>query len=352
MSPQHPAPGSNAAAAAAPDEQESGPPGRSSPAPAESRSQATAPEANAEPGTPQTAEPEPGATPTAEPEPGGTPTAEPEPEPGGTPAGATAATPSRTTAGPVGAPEPETGVARAAGAAPQTRTGTGVDGGRPRAPMLAGAAFLGAVLIAVPLLLVGSANDDRHGPSGQGPAAGSADTVLGPGAGPGALGDYVAGTADPTPDKEKPERTAAPKATVPAPVAPAPEPEPKASSRAPSKKPEPKAAPKPDWTTVTVSAPSVLEVDQAWTTNRIRMVMQPDGNLVVLNEESKPIWASMTFGENHRAIFQPDGNLVIHNGDDRPIWASRTHDHPGARLVLRADAKVAVVDGGRVIWST
>ncbi|MEV3931336.1 mannose-binding protein [Streptomyces sp. NPDC053728] len=342
MSPQHPAPGSNAAAAAAPDEQESGPSGRSSPPAGDSRSQGSAPEAEAEPGTSPAAVPEPGTTPA------------PEPEPGSTPAGDTAADPSRTTTGPTGAPEPETGAARAAGAAPRTRTGTGVDGGRPRAPMLAGAAVLGAVLIAVPLLLVGSANDDRHGPSGQGPAAGSADTVLGPGSGAGAIDDYVAGTTAPTPDKGKPQRTAAPKSAAPAPVAPAPEPEPKpkASSRAPSKKPEPKAAPKPDWTTVTVSAPSVLEVDQAWTTNRIRMVMQPDGNLVVLNEESKPIWASMTFGENHRAIFQPDGNLVIHNGDDRPIWASKTHDHPGAQLVLRADAKVAVVDGGRVIWST
>jgi hypothetical protein len=103
---------------------------------------------------------------------------------------------------------------------------------------------------------------------------------------------------------------------------------------------------------VTVSAPSVLEVNQAWTTNRIKMVMQTDGNLVVLNEHGKPIWAAMTFGPNHRAIFQPDGNLVIHNGDDRPIWASKTHDYAGAQLVFRADAKVVIVHGGRVVWST
>lgn len=80
--------------------------------------------------------------------------------------------------------------------------------------------------------------------------------------------------------------------------------------------------------------------------------MQTDGNLVVYNEHGNPIWASMTFGSNHRAIFQPDGNLVIHNGEDRPIWASQTWGHEGAQLVLRADAKVVIVQNGAVIWST
>ncbi|MGF0176422.1 hypothetical protein ACQF36_40045 [Streptomyces sp. Marseille-Q5077] len=82
------------------------------------------------------------------------------------------------------------------------------------------------------------------------------------------------------------------------------------------------------------------------------MVMQTDGNLVVYNEQSKPIWASMTFGQNHRAIFQPDGNLVIHNAEDRPIWASQTWGREGAQLVLRADAKVVIVHNGSVVWST
>ncbi len=82
------------------------------------------------------------------------------------------------------------------------------------------------------------------------------------------------------------------------------------------------------------------------------MTMQQDGNLVVYNEQNKPIWAAMTFGQNHRAIFQPDGNLVIHNGDDRAIRASKTHDFGGAQMVLRADAKVVIVHQGKVVWST
>ncbi|MFD6275209.1 mannose-binding protein [Streptomyces sp. NPDC060209] len=317
MSPQHPAPGTNTAAAAAPGTQEAGSLPPSSPPAEETPGPAAAPEAG----------------------------------PGTTSAGNTAAAspPPPAAPGPAEASEEGVGVATAAATAPEARTGTGVDGGRPRTPILAGATFLGAALIAIPLLLVGSANDDGHDEAAKGPAAGSADTVLNPKSGPAALDDYVAGKPSPSPSKERPKKTEPPRTTAPKPVAPAPEP--KASST-PSKKPAPKPVPKPDWTSVTISAPSVLEVNQAWTTNRIRMVMQPDGNLVVLNEEGKPIWASMTFGENHRAIFQPDGNLVIHNGDDRPIWASKTHDHGGAQLVLRADAKVVVVDNGVVVWST
>ncbi|MEU1212141.1 mannose-binding protein [Streptomyces sp. NPDC005791] len=246
-------------------------------------------------------------------------------------------------------------MATAAGTAPGTKTATGVDGGRPRTPILAGAVFVGAALVAIPLLLVGSANDKGQDDTPMRPVAGGADTVLNPDSTPADVGDYVAGKPSASPTTKKPKAVESPKVVVPEPVVPAPEPRkssPAAKKPTPSSKPEPKPAPKPNWSTVTVFSPSVLEVNQAWTTNRIRMVMQADGNLVVLNEFGKPIWASMTFGQNHRAIFQPDGNLVIHNGDDRPIWASKTHDFAGAQLVLRADAKVAVVHNGRTVWTT
>ncbi|MEU0147702.1 mannose-binding protein [Streptomyces sp. NPDC006288] len=322
MPPQQPTPGANAAATTAPGAPEAESPAGSAAPAASAASAASAEE------TPGTA-------------------AGPEAEAGTTPASSTATVPP-TPGSTAEAPAEGIGVASAAATAPDTRTGTGVDGGRPRTPILAGAAFLGAALIAIPLLLVGSANDDGNDKGPKSPAGGT-DTVLNANATPADLGDYVAGKPSPSPSKEKPKKTVAPAA--PKPVAVAPEPS-RTVEKKPEPAPKPKVAPKPDWTTVAISAPSVLEVNQAWTTNRIKMVMQPDGNLVVLNEEGKPIWAAMTFGANHRAIFQPDGNLVIHNGDDRPIWASKTHDHPGAQLVLRPDAKVVVVANGAVIWST
>lgn len=165
----------------------------------------------------------------------------------------------------------------------------------------------------------------------------------------------MAETPSSSPRKEKKKESEAPQ-VVPKAVAPVPEARTSSpaakKSKAPAAKEKPKADPKPNWGTKTVYATTVLQANQSWSTNRIRMVMQGDGNLVVYNEKNKPIWASMTFGSNHRAIFQEDGNLVIHNGDDRPIWASKSHGHANAQLVLRADAKVVILHNGAVIWST
>lgn len=251
-------------------------------------------------------------------------------------------------------------VATTIGTTPATKTLTAADKGRPRTPILAGAAFVGAALVAIPVLLMGSANDEEPRNTGTAPVAGSADTVLNPEPAPAALDDYVAVKPTPSPTVQK--KIAPPPApAAPAPAAPAPQP---SKSPPPEKKPEPtptprpkpkpklKATPQPDWGTQTVSATSSIGVGQSWATNRIRMTMQQDGNLVVYNEQNKPVWAAMTFGENHRAIFQPDGNLVIHNGDDRAIWASKTHDFGGAQMVLRPDGKVVIVHNGRVVWST
>ncbi|MFB8144524.1 mannose-binding protein [Streptomyces parvus] len=272
----------------------------------------------------------------------------------GSPTASAAPSEPSSTAQTTGAPEGRTeaiALAAAVAAKPDTKTLTAADRGRPRAPVLAGAAFVGAALVAIPVLLMGSANDEAPRNSGTAPVAGSADTVLNPESAPAALDDYVAVKPTPSPTEQK--KTTPPKA-APAPVAPSPAPRTSAPAEKPkaSPKPEPKAAPKPDWGTQTVSATSSIGVGQSWATNRIRMTMQQDGNLVVYNERNKPIWAAMTFGENHRAIFQPDGNLVVHNGDDRAIWASRTHDFGGAQLVLRPDAKVVIVHQGKVVWST
>ncbi|MGW6731065.1 mannose-binding protein [Streptomyces sp. NPDC055013] len=332
MSPQQQTPGANAEAAAAREGEAGLPPTPSAP-------DETAPSTAAAP------EAESGTTPAGETTATAPPTEETA-EAAAPPAGATAAA-----AGTTEAPEERVAVAAAVGTTPPgTRTDTGVRGGRPRKPVLAGAAIAGAVLIAVPLLLAGSAKDDGPGDS-KGPAAGS-DTVLNPNSAPAALDDYVAEKPSPSPKKAKPKKSEPAKVVAPPPVAPSPEPSRTSAPAKPKPKPKPKASPQPNWSTESVFATSVLEVNQAWTTNRIRMVMQTDGNLVVYNEQSKPIWASMTFGQNHRAIFQPDGNLVIHNAEDRPIWASQTWGREGAQLVLRADAKVVIVHNGSVVWST
>ncbi|WP_329217724.1 mannose-binding protein [Streptomyces microflavus] len=350
MPPEPPTPGASTAAATTRAEE-------SSPAPPPP----TAP-AEETPAAPPKAETAPTPSATEEPKPASSAAEEAEAKAPATPdpaAPAEPATPSEPSPTAGTAKEPEeahaegAALAAAVGTAPETKTLTAVDRGRPRTPVLAGAVFVGAALVAIPVLLMGSANDEEPRNTGTAPVAGSADTVLNPETAPAALEDYVA--VKPTPSATEQKKITPPKA-APAPAVPAPQPSTSAPTEKPkpkaSPKPEPKAAPKPNWGTQTVSATSSIGVGQSWATNRIRMTMQQDGNLVVYNEQNKPIWAAMTFGQNHRAIFQPDGNLVIHNGDDRAIWASKTHDFGGAQMVLRPDAKVVIVHNGRVVWST
>lgn len=350
MSPQQQTPGANAETAAAREGEAGSPP--ASPAPdANAPAPAGAPAARS--GTASTTQPAAGAETAPGAESGSAPGKETGGESGAAPAAGSSAAPAgEATAAPSPARE-GVAVAAAVGTTPPgTRTGTGVDRGRPRKPVLAGAAIAGAALIAIPLMLAGAGRDDSPPDTAKGLAAEGSDTVLDQNSAPAALDDYVAEKPSSSPSREKPKKAEPPKPVAAAPAPPAPAPQPSKTAEKPKPKPKPKPSPKPNWSTETVFATSVLEVNQAWTTNRIRMVMQTDGNLVVYNEHGKAIWASMTFGRNHRAIFQHDGNLVIHNGEDRPIWGAGSYGHEGARLVLRADAKVVVVHNGNVVWST
>lgn len=81
-------------------------------------------------------------------------------------------------------------LAAAVAAKPKTKTLTDADRGRPRTPVFPGALFVGAALVAIPVLLMGSANDD--GPPAAAPVAGSADTVLDPESASADLEDYMA----------------------------------------------------------------------------------------------------------------------------------------------------------------
>ena len=55
-----------------------------------------------------------------------------------------------------------------------------------------------------------------------------------------------------------------------------------------------------------------------------RLVMQPDGNLVLYSRGQRPLWSSGTVGRaNSFVIMQNDGNLVIYAPGD-PVWASET----------------------------
>lgn len=87
---------------------------------------------------------------------------------------------------------------------------------------------------------------------------------------------------------------------------------------------------------------------------KAKLVMQADGNLVVLDERNTMRWESGTKGTGGvRATFQQDGDLVIFNQRNEPVWKSRTSGNPGAVLSVQADGNVVIYAvGGTPIWHT
>lgn len=66
----------------------------------------------------------------------------------------------------------------------------------------------------------------------------------------------------------------------------------------------------------------------SWTggTRASRLVMQPDGNLVLYNPAGAAVWASWTPGRGPSSIYiQSDGNLAIYNAQGQPTWNIGTH---------------------------
>jgi hypothetical protein len=102
----------------------------------------------------------------------------------------------------------------------------------------------------------------------------------------------------------------------------------------------------------TVQATRVLAKGQSIQNEKARLVMQADGDLVILDELGAVRWRSNTAGRGDRAIFQADGHFVVYDVGNRNVWSSGTAGNDGAVLVLTADGDVRIVTaGGSVIWS-
>ncbi|MFF7334893.1 hypothetical protein [Streptomyces sp. NPDC008150] len=256
--------------------------------------------------------------------------------------------------------EPSAVAEAAAEPPPGPEAGTAGQVGRPGRPLLAGAALVGALLVAVPVLLL--ARPGGGPPDTTVTDAGQAGTVLG-GDGTGAPGAaYASADASreaspsrtPSVKAEKAPVRAAPVVVSPSPSvtkSPKATAKPKAAASATAKaKPKPKD-PHIGATTVVVHATRVLQAGQSVSATLARLVMQSDGNLVIYDENGKPRWASHTFGSNYHAVFQGDGNLVVYTSSNSPVWASQTPGHNGATLVLQGDGNVVIYDGSTPVWA-
>jgi hypothetical protein len=111
--------------------------------------------------------------------------------------------------------------------------------------------------------------------------------------------------------------------------------------------------PTPVWQERVVRATSVLRPGQSWTSNRLRLTLADDGD-VVLRDQGRAVWKANTGGrDGEHLVFQADGNLVLYSRTGSTVWSSRTSGNNGATLVLRADGNVVIsTTNNRTVWQT
>ena len=79
------------------------------------------------------------------------------------------------------------------------------------------------------------------------------------------------------------------------------------------------------------------------------LTMQSDGNVVLRNSQSAPLWRTGTGGgqfDPRDFIMQNDGNLVLYDTSGQPHWASKTQGNPGAFLNMQDDGNLVVYRAG------
>jgi Cysteine-rich secretory protein family len=77
-------------------------------------------------------------------------------------------------------------------------------------------------------------------------------------------------------------------------------------------------------------------------------IMQQDGNVVLYDRNSKPLWSTNTGGliTPRAFIMQTDGNLVLYSTDGAAHWASNTYGNPGAFFNIQDDGNLVVYRAG------
>lgn len=84
-------------------------------------------------------------------------------------------------------------------------------------------------------------------------------------------------------------------------------------------------------------------------------VMQNDGNFVIYQVNTGPIWSTKTAqGEGmYRLLLQTDGNVVLYQGAASPIWSSRTAGSSGSKLILQPDGNLVLYNQAtQPIWAS
>lgn len=89
------------------------------------------------------------------------------------------------------------------------------------------------------------------------------------------------------------------------------------------------------------------------TTNGNTFAMQTDGNLVLYNKQSRPLWSTNTRGSGNRVTMQTDGNLVLYDAQSHPLWNTNTITGAGNRMIVQPDGNLVVyTPSGEAVWAS
>ncbi|AXG81721.1 protein kinase domain-containing protein [Streptomyces paludis] len=101
-----------------------------------------------------------------------------------------------------------------------------------------------------------------------------------------------------------------------------------------------------------VPAGLTLKIGEFIQAARAKLIMDQDGNLVLLDENGEARWSNQQPGPDFITTFQTDGNLVVYDAAHQARWASRTDGAEGAVLELRADGNMVITKDGQDLWQT
>ena len=105
----------------------------------------------------------------------------------------------------------------------------------------------------------------------------------------------------------------------------------------------------------TLGSQRALKPGQAlFSTNRIyRLMMQTDGNLVLVKNGKTALWHTGT-GKNPNAwaVMQGDGNLIVYTAANKPLWSSKTAPRAGAVLQQLNDGNAVIMHGRTRVWAS
>ncbi|MER7930265.1 hypothetical protein ABTY96_45375 [Streptomyces sp. NPDC096057] len=112
------------------------------------------------------------------------------------------------------------------------------------------------------------------------------------------------------------------------------------------------AAAPTQWGTKVFTSTFTLRSGESVHSDRMRITMRADGDLVISDENGTVRWSSHTSGQNNLATFKADGELVVRSAYQQTLWSSQTGGHTGAKLVIQNDGNVTILSAAdQTLWA-